>query len=275
MAERWPHTPLGRSVEVPERPAPELLVGIERALARAELGLEGAPPFRGLDLWNAYEVSWLDGRGRPRVAIGEWQIPADSPRLPESKSVKLYLQSYAMTRFDSAEAVRARVAADLSAACGAPVAVALVAAHGGNFALSEFPGEAVDDAAAVIAHYESPDPAMIAAQDDEEAAETLVFHGFRSLCPVTGQPDHATLQIRYRGPKLERAALLRYLASFRKHRAFHEACIERIFVDLWRRCEPRELTVYGRFCRRGGIDINPFRTSLRGVVPENPRLPRQ
>lgn len=274
MAPKWPELPLGKNVVVPERPAPELLVGIERALARAELGLKDALPFRGLDLWNAYELSWLDARGRPRVAIAEWQISAESPRIPESKSVKLYLQSFALSRFDSAEAVRARIAADLSQTCGASVAVALVAAHGGNFTLGELAGEELDDASAVIERYEDPQPSILKIMD-EEAAETLVFHGFRSLCPITAQPDHASLQIRYRGPRFERAALLRYLCAFRRHRDFHEACIERIFVDLWNRAHPRELTVYGRFCRRGGIDINPFRTSLRGLVPENPRLSRQ
>lgn len=274
MAGTWPELPLGRTVAVPEHPAPELLVGIERARGRAALGLESSLPFRGEDLWNAYEASWLDARGRPRVAIAEWQIPADSPNLPESKSVKLYLQSYALSRFESAEAVRARIAADLTKVCGAAVAVALVAAHGGNFIRAELSGDPLDEATTTIERYQDPQPELLAVME-EEVTETLVFHGFRSLCPVTGQPDHASVQIRYRGPRLERASLLRYLCAYRRHADFHEACIERIFVDLWRRAGPRELTVYGRFCRRGGIDINPFRTSLRGVVPENPRLPRQ
>ncbi|MCS6781536.1 MAG: hypothetical protein NZ555_17735, partial [Geminicoccaceae bacterium] len=166
-------------------------------------------------------------------------MPAESPSLLESKSVKLYLQGYAMSRQESADALRERIAADLGRACGAPVAVALVSPDAPELGFGSLGGEVIDELPVALDRYEDPDPGLLAADPEHPAAETLVCHLFRALCPVTGQPDHASIQIRYRGPRLERAALLRYLVAYRRHRAFHEACVERIFIDLWRRCEPR------------------------------------
>ena len=269
------HSPLGKPVDYAGHYDPSRLFPIPRAHNRAALDWDGSLPFFGWDVWNGYELSWLDARGKPRLALARIDVPAESANLIESKSLKLYLNGFMQTRIDSAEAVRARIAHDLSQAAGAAVQVRLdplEAAVGQS--LIALDGECIDDTPVDIAHYGPPAPQLLAC-DAAVVAETLVSHLFKSNCPVTGQPDWASVQIDYQGPRLDRAALLRYLVSFRDHAEFHEHCVERIFCDLWRRQRPQRLSVYARYTRRGGLDINPFRSSTAGPPPRNPRLPRQ
>lgn len=253
--------PLGRRVDYPRHYDAGLLHPIARAAGRRELGLaEGALPFTGHDRWQAYELSWLDPRGKPLVAAATFTVPADSPNLVESKSLKLYLNSFNATAFDDGEAVRQRIAADLSSAAGATVAVA--------FGLPPFaPSDDsalvvdIDDQQVDIAHYGPPRAELLAAVPGDAVEETLASALLKSNCPVTGQPDWADLRIAYRGPRIDRAGLLRYIASFRDHAGFHEQCVERIFVDLVARCAPQVLSVDARYTRRGGLDINPWRAT--------------
>jgi 7-cyano-7-deazaguanine reductase len=258
--------PLGRATPVPERYAPELLRGIERAPARRALELpEGALPFRGEDVWNAYELSWLAPSGQPRTALGLLRVPCESPRVVESKSLKLYLASLNQERLASPAQLVQRLSEELGRVAGAPVAVELAldwdreAPAGGGAPVVDL------DALEVAAqHYElAPELLRGAASGPaaEPVSELLQTHAFRSLCPVTRQPDWASVRIAYRGRAIERAALLRYLISYRRHSDFHESCVERIFWDIWRACAPERLSVEGRFARRGGLDINPFRSS--------------
>ena len=261
-------SPLGRKVEYSSRYAPELLFPIARAPKRAELGIVRNPPFYGLDLWNAYELSWLNPRGKPVVAIGSFHVPACSPRLVESKSLKLYLNSLNGSRFGSPEDVRQRIAADLTAAAGARVGVTVELLSGRpQRRLGEIRGELIDDIDVDIDTY-LPQPDFLGA--DTAAAmvdETLVSHLLKSNCLITGQPDWATLAVRYRGRPIDRAGLLRYVVSFRDHDEFHEQCVERIFMDIRRRCRPESLAVWARYTRRGGIDINPFRADAEDASP--------
>jgi 7-cyano-7-deazaguanine reductase len=268
-------SPLGRTVEAPRVYDPGLLFAMARAPKRAELGLPDPVPFHGVDIWNAYEIAWLDARGKPKVAIGEFRVPADSPNMVESKSLKLYLNSFAGTRFDNPEAVRGAMGADLSTATGATLAVLLRPPTAQGFAIEALEGDCIDDLPLAIDHYGPPQPELLLGDEEHSVSETLVSHLLKSNCPVTAQPDWASVQIRYSGPRLDRAGLLRYLVGYREQAEFHEQCVERIFMDLWTRVAPAELSVYARFTRRGGIDINPFRTSVRGAQVENPRLARQ
>jgi 7-cyano-7-deazaguanine reductase len=267
-------SPLGHATTYADAYDPRLLFPVERAPQRDALGFGAALPFRGTDLWTAYELTWLDARGKPEVAIATFAVPADSPCIVESKSVKLYLTSFNQARFAAAADVEAAIARDLGAAAGAPVAVTL--ALPATFAAlprAELAGECLDGIALACDGFEPAPQALAAAGPAVE--ETLVTRLFRSLCPVTGQPDYASVQVGYRGPRIGREGLLRYLVSFRRHPGFHEHCVERIFADVWRRCRPEALTVYARFTRRGGVDINPWRTSGDARAPVNARTARQ
>jgi 7-cyano-7-deazaguanine reductase len=260
----YPAAPLGRQVEYPEIVDPAVLFPIARAEARKPLGIDGDPlPFTGADIWNAWEFSWLDARGKPCVAVAELRVPCDSPNLVESKSVKLYLGGYAMTRFDHPQDARARISDDVSGKVGAPVEVALL--ESGAFdrlAVADFAGESLDDQQIEVSEYGPPQAAHLRLRDGARVVEeALVTRLFRSVCPVTGQPDWATVQVRYRGIPIDRAGLLRYLVSYRGQADFHEACVERMFHDIQRQCRPLSLLVYARFLRRGGIDINPWRAT--------------
>jgi 7-cyano-7-deazaguanine reductase len=263
--------PLGRATDYPERYDPALLHSMPRAPQREALGLAGELPFRGVDLWTAYEISWLDAGGKPQLAIGYLGVPADSPRLVESKSLKLYLGSFAQEKLDRAEAVRT-MEADLARACGAGVRVDLAGASDRSD-IAALPGESLDELPIATDVYE-PAPRFLEASG-AAVEETLRTALFRSRCPVTAQPDYGDVMIRYRGPRIDHAGLLRYLVSYRTHAAFHEACVESIFVDVLRRCAPSALTVYARFLRRGGIDINPFRSNFEVQPPGSARTPRQ
>ena len=267
-------SPLGKPSTPRDEYDPALLFPIERATQRAALGLSGALPFFGDDLWTAYELSWLGPRGKPEIAIGRFRVPAESPRLVESKSVKLYLNSFSQTRFASPVEVESRLHADLTAACGHPVAVDLVpAADFPQLRVAELAGESIDDLDIEVRDY-APQPDALVARGPV-AEETLVSELLKTNCPVTGQPDWGGVQVRYRGPGIDRAGLLRYVVSFRKHEGFHEHCVERMFVDLRDRCRPERLTVHARFTRRGGIEINPFRSDWEPPPAEGARAPRQ
>ena len=267
-------SPLGRAAKYPERHDPELLFSIERAPQRALLGLDGARPFGGVDLWTAYEVSWLDAAGKPQVAIATFAVPAASPRIIESKSVKLYLAGLNLTRFGAGAEVTATLAHDLSRAAGAPIAVTLSKPRGNKaWPHSDLAGICIDALPIAVDSFRPLPEALTAA--GRVRSETLYSRLFRSVCPVTGQPDYACVQIAYRGRRIDRAGLLRYLVSFRRHPGFHEHCVERMFADVWLRCQPETLSVYARFTRRGGIDINPYRSSGGGRPPVRVRTARQ
>jgi 7-cyano-7-deazaguanine reductase len=261
--------PLGHATGYPDRYDPSLLFAVSRAPQRAAIGIGDALPFTGTDVWTAYEHTWLDARGKPRIAMLSLAVPVDSPNIVESKSVKLYLGSFAQSKFDDDEQVRAVVARDLSAATGGAVAGSFLA----DARIETLPGDSIDDEDVAIDAYQV-DASLLRA-GGADVSETLRTDLFRSVCPVTGQPDYASVAITYRGPRIDRAALLRYLVSYREHAGFHEHCAERIFVDLLDRCGCESLTVHARFTRRGGIDINPFRTNAGVAVPANVRTPRQ
>ena len=247
---------LGREVAYPDRYDPGLLFPIPRAAGRNAIGVDADLPFIGHDRWHAYELSWLDLRGKPQVAVATLRVPCDSPYLIESKSLKLYLNSLNGDRIGSADEVCARIVKDLSACAGAPVRV--------QFGLPEVAvqnGQSIDEQALDINEYGPPNADHLAADANQVVEELLTSALLKSNCPVTGQPDWAHLSIRYRGPALDRAGLLRYLISFREHAEFHEQCVERIFHDLQQRCAPQWLQVEARYTRRGGLDINPYRSS--------------
>lgn len=267
---------LGRIVAAPAAYDPGLLFAIPRAPGRAELGIAEPLPFIGVDIWNAYEFGWLDARGKPRVALLEFRVPVASPNLVESKSFKLYLNSYMQHRVRDTDALRHMLADDLSTVAGAPVTVVLGTPTSKASSLIEnLDGELIDDLPIEIRHYGPPDPAMLHANPDAVVEESLVSHLLKSNCPVTGQPDWASVQVHYTGARLGRDGLLRYLVGFREHREFHEACVERIFRDILAACAPTRLSVYARYTRRGGIDINPFRATPGWMLPGNTRTSRQ
>ncbi|KAB7766816.1 NADPH-dependent 7-cyano-7-deazaguanine reductase QueF [Xanthomonas maliensis] len=249
---------LGREVAYPHGYDPALLFPIPRAAGREAIGVQaGALPFVGHDRWHAYELGWLDAHGKPCVATATLQIPADSPALIESKSLKLYLNSLNATRFNSAEAVRERIASDLSARAGADVLV--------EFGLPPIDpvgeGESIDALDVSIDDYGPPNADYLSTVGQAMVEEVLTSALLKSNCPVTGQPDWASVTLRYRGAAIDREGLLRYLVSFRDHAEFHEQCVERIFHDVLARCAPQWLVVEARYTRRGGLDINPLRHS--------------
>jgi len=253
---------------------PSLLQPVPRSLNRDDLGLRGELPFQGCDVWTLYELSWLNAKGKPVVAIGEAFVPATSPNLIESKSFKLYLNSFNQTRCDSLEAVQALLVQDLSGCAGAPVSVTLFTLDQAPHQIAQLPGECIDNLDIEVDGYEFDETLLQGAAGREIVEETLHSHLLKSNCLVTSQPDWGSVVIHYRGPRLDREKLLRYLISFRQHNEFHEQCIERIFTDLKHFCAPEKLTVHARYTRRGGLDINPFRSDWE-PVPANLRLIRQ
>jgi 7-cyano-7-deazaguanine reductase len=270
------HSPLGKSTVYADRYDAGLLFPIPRQGKRDEIGVSGADlPFHGVDIWNGYELSWLDTRGKPVVAVAEFRFPATTPNIVESKSFKLYLNSFAQERMVDASHVHDTLSRDLSAAAGGPVSVTLRTPDElAGTPLAEPEGVLLDTQELDFDNYGPPEAAFLASHDGH-VREVLVSHLLRSNCPVTGQPDWGSVQIAYTGAPIDRAGLLRYLVSFRNHTEFHEQCVERIFMDLSSRCAPDELAVYARYTRRGGLDINPFRSSDPLAVPGNPRGARQ
>ncbi|MDR0480072.1 MAG: NADPH-dependent 7-cyano-7-deazaguanine reductase QueF [Burkholderiaceae bacterium] len=276
-------SPLGKRASYPEHYDASLLYPIARAPLRATLGIAGQPLFLGADLWTAYELSWLNPRGKPQVALAHIIVPCESTHLIESKSLKLYLGSFSGTRFPSAEAVRERIERDLSAALWTgsdvqmPTVVRLIAPEQfDRQTVQEMDGLLLDRLDIECDDRDVPAPELLtAAFAEQPVEEVLTSRLLKSNCPVTGQPDWASVQIRYSGPQIDQTGLLRYIVSFRRHSEFHEHCVERMFMDIWTRCQPAKLTVYARYTRRGGIDINPWRTSHPGSMPAGARTARQ
>ncbi|MDR2690432.1 MAG: NADPH-dependent 7-cyano-7-deazaguanine reductase QueF [Azoarcus sp.] len=257
-----PHdSPLGKPTARRDTYAPELLFPMARQGKRDEIGVRGdALPFVGEDIWNAYELSWLDARGKPVVALARFRVPASSPGLIESKSLKLYLNAFNQQRMPDAETVRATIARDLSAAVGATVGVEVMPLAGYPQRRFAYPdGVCLDSLDIDIEHYRLCPDYLRA--DGAAVSETLYSHLLKSNCLVTGQPDWGMLAVRYTGPAIDRVGLLRYIVSFRQHNEFHEQCVERAFCDILARCQPTELTVWARYTRRGGLDINPLRAT--------------
>lgn len=271
-------SPLGRPTTYQAHYDPSLLFAIPRQYKRDEIGLgNGTLPFFGVDIWNAYEISWLNMRGKPQVAMARVTVPADSPNIVESKSFKLYLNSLNQTKLGGTEALLELLREDLSACVGAPVQVALTLPEDfSKVPIGELAGLLLDRLDIEVTEY-APDPSLL--QADQEAAiveETLVSHLLKSNCLVTGQPDWASVQIQYVGGAIDQAGLLQYLIGFREHNEFHEQCVERIFMDIMRQCRPQKLAVYARYTRRGGLDINPWRSNFStGKPPSNARNARQ
>jgi len=261
-----------------------LLFPIPRAGKRAEIGIAGAPPFLGGDLWTAFELSWLNLRGKPQVALAHFVVPCESVNIVESKSFKLYLNSFNNTRFADAAEVQARLRADITeavwrgATVQSSVGVKLIAPEKFDMEpVHELDGLSLDRLDVECTQYQ-PEPELLVVESvDEEApvTEVLVSNLLKSNCLVTGQPDWGSVQISYSGLPINQEGLLKYLVSFRNHNEFHEQCVERIFMDIWTRCKPVKLAVYARYTRRGGLDINPFRTSYPQPLPGNVRTARQ
>ncbi|ELX12243.1 NADPH-dependent 7-cyano-7-deazaguanine reductase QueF [Janthinobacterium sp. HH01] len=272
-------SPLGKTSAYRTDYAPELLFPIPRQGKRDEIGLGSGStlPFYGVDIWNAYEISWLNARGKPQVAIARITVPADSPNIIESKSFKLYLNSFNQTRLDSVVALKNLLQQDLSNGFGATVHISLTQPEEfGMVEMGELDGLLLDRLDIDVDHY-SPAPELLkAALDEEPVEEKLLSHLLKSNCLVTGQPDWASVQIHYAGPQIDQESLLRYLIGFREHNEFHEQCVERIFTDILRHCQPQQLAVYARYTRRGGLDINPWRSNFSTAQrPPNLRGARQ
>ncbi|MBU1359889.1 MAG: NADPH-dependent 7-cyano-7-deazaguanine reductase QueF [Gammaproteobacteria bacterium] len=274
---------LGRTSAYVDRYDAGLLYPISRATQRESMGIaESSLPFFGADLWTAYEVSWLNPRGKPQVAIARFTVPCETTNIIESKSFKLYLNSFNGSTFESADAVRDRLSSDLSEAHWrggsrtGGIGVNLVAPE--SFAreeIQELAGLDLDRLDIECTRYR-PAPELLSADALQvPVSETLTSRLLKSNCLVTGQPDWGSVQVRYTGPPIEQAGLLAYIVSFRDHNEFHEPCVERMFNDIWRRCRPTKLSVYARYTRRGGLDISPFRTSWPQALPASVRTARQ
>ncbi len=254
--------PLGKASDYPDKYAPDVLFPIPRVGNREALGLTAKLPFSGTDLWTAWELTWLSPSGKPEMAAAEIRVPADSPNIIESKSLKLYLNSFAMTAVDDEAGLVRMIEADLSERAGAPVGVSLFR----ESVVTGLPGNSLDGLDVETDTYDV-DPGLLACDGSERVAETWTSGLLRSLCPVTSQPDFGSVMVRYEGPRIKPESLLAYIISFREHQDFHEACVERMFVDLLPRCGMDKLTVFARYQRRGGLDINPYRSNFEASPP--------
>jgi 7-cyano-7-deazaguanine reductase len=264
---------LGKATEYREIYAPDLLQAVPRNMNRVELNLTSELPFSGTDRWNGYELSWLNVKGKPQVAIMRCEVPASSPNLVESKSFKLYLNSFNQSHFDSFEAVAEALTQDLSQCAGGEVKVMLFKpAEFSQMQIASFDAVSIDDLDIEVKNYQL-DPSNLTASG-ELIEETLTSDLLKSNCLITNQPDWGSIFIRYQGQQIDHQGLLRYLISFRQHNEFHEQCVERIFCDIMANCKPNKLSVYARYTRRGGLDINPFRSNFEQIYPEV-RLARQ
>ncbi|MEZ7848681.1 MAG: NADPH-dependent 7-cyano-7-deazaguanine reductase QueF [Polaromonas sp.] len=279
---------LGKASAYADEYDASLLFPIARAGKREEIDVSAQAPFFGADMWTAYELSWLNLRGKPQVALAQVVVPCETPNIIESKSFKLYLNSFNNSRFADASAVLALLRRDLSEAAwrGAvlPVTASAPPSIGVKLLLPDLfdrePLQELDglslDRLDIECNRYTPAPDLLSANADEASVtEVLTSHLLKSNCLVTGQPDWGSVQISYSGPSIDQEGLLRYLVSFRNHNEFHEQCVERIFMDIWRRCKPAKLAVYARYTRRGGLDINPFRTSYPQALPPAVRTARQ
>jgi len=270
---------LGQATPYPDQYDPSLLFPIPRSENRLKLDIKPnqALPFVGVDIWNAFELSWLNTKGKPQIALAEFQVPADSPNMIESKSFKLYLNSFNSARFEDEAAVREQLITDLSAVAGSKIATRINPTEAvSKKGMQEMTGVLMDRLDIEIDPSLSADPALLEVNESFGPIEQcLVSHLLKSNCPVTGQPDWASVQIRYQGRPILEEGLLRYLIGFRQKGEFHEHCVETIFTDIKRQCKPEKLSVYARYTRRGGLDINPFRTDHNAPWPENTRHARQ
>ena len=268
------NTMLGKSTEYIDTYSPALLTPIPRSLGRDVVGVH---TFKGVDVWRLYEITWINAKGMPIVAAGEIHLPAMSPFIVESKSLKLYIGSLTQTVINSVEEAAALIQRDVSKCVGAEVGVHIEPLSVWAQPIEKVPGVLLEDAVTdLTCHTYEPDASLLALADgDEVVEETLSSNLLRSRCPVTGQPDHASLIVQYRGRKIDRRALLAYIVSYRRHQGFHEQCAEQIFTDIMKRLAPDSLSVFACFTRRGGIDISPFRSTDLEVPAHIIRTPRQ
>ena len=264
---------LGRQTPVLHEYSPHILYPISRSLARQDLGLTQTLPFHGVDLWHAYELSWLDESGKPVVRVGRFSVPATSPNIVESKSFKLYLNSLNNCQFICDDDARNTITADISAAAQADVSLALFAVDDSALAGATLHGECLDECP-VGPRSGEPDARQLEVHPGNIVEEVLYSHLLRSLCPVTGQPDWATVWVHYRGAAIEHSSLLAYVVAYREHQDFHEQCLERMFCDISMRSGVDFLHMQAFYTRRGGLDISPFR-STHGHGEPLPRLNRQ
>ncbi|MDN3377133.1 MULTISPECIES: NADPH-dependent 7-cyano-7-deazaguanine reductase QueF [unclassified Pseudoalteromonas] len=267
---------LGQSTEYVDTYTPSLLFPIARKLNRDDLNIDEAKlPFKGQDIWTGYELSWLNNKGKPMVAVATFAFPCQTSHIIESKSFKLYLNSFNQTRFDSIEQVRTALENDLSHAVTMPITVTLYGADDFNcLPCTPLPGECIDDLDIEINDYDL-DANTLESESKEVVSETLHSHLLKSNCLITSQPDWASIIIRYTGEKICKESLLRYLISFRTHNEFHEQCVERIYCDLTGILNITDLEVYARYTRRGGLDINPYRSTYNDIVPFSVKINRQ
>jgi len=273
---------LGKSSAYVDHYDASLLFPLARSDKRAEIGALTNAPFFGADMWTAFELSWLNPRGKPQVALAHITVPCETTHLVESKSFKLYLNSFSNTVFADAAEVQRRIRTDISVAvwAGGPmqasVGVKLVLPElFDREPLYEMDGLSLDRLDIECSRY-APAPDLLRTEaDDQPVTEVLCSNLLKSNCLVTGQPDWGSVQISYTGLPINQEGLLQYLVSFRNHNEFHEHCVERIFMDIWTLCKPVKLSVYARYTRRGGLDINPFRTSHPQALPANVRTARQ
>lgn len=267
------HSLLGKDTNYPTAYQPDVLFPISRAPARENYAhVEGVQ--QGKDWWHVFEISWLNMSGVPQVAIGRITLPASSPNLIESKSLKLYFNSLNFAKFESKEAFIATVEKDLSKAAEADITLALF--HVDDLDITKPEGICIDDLTPNRLE-NHPDASLLAldTSSDEEVEVNLYSHLLRSNCPVTGQPDWGTVFIRYYGNQPCYESILAYIISYRQHNGFHEQCVEQIFADIWQNLKPQKLMVYATYTRRGGLDINPCRVSDLTWMPRPIRLARQ
>jgi len=267
---------LGQQTDYQGDYKPELLQAVPRSLNRKELACVEQQPFTGADVWHAYELSWLNSKGKPIVALGRFSLQASTPSIIESKSFKLYLNSFNQTSFTSTEHVVSTLRNDLSNVAGGEVDVELLAPDDISTLLpSVLPGDCIDDLDISVDSFSLSSDFLALKSEAKEVDETLHSHLLKSNCLITNQPDWASVIIEYSGLEIDREALLRYLISFRQHNEFHEQCVERIYCDILRVCKPLQLSVQALYTRRGGLDINPYRTSLGSQHAPNRRINRQ
>jgi 7-cyano-7-deazaguanine reductase len=268
---------LGKSTSYASQYDASLLFAFPRTQKRAEIGITSTLPFAGVDIWNAYELSWLNLRGKPQVALATFIVPADSPNIIESKSFKLYLNSFNQTRLESVEVFVALLKQDLSAGFGAPIQIELTLPEQfSTHRIAELDGLLLDRLEVEVDHFEPDVTLLISKENAPPVEEKLVSHLLKSNCLITGQPDWASIQIHYVGAPIDQAGLLKYLIGFRNHNEFGEQCVERIYMDILKNCQPQKLAVYARYTRRGGLDINPWRSNFSSKqFPSNARNARQ
>ena len=267
---------LGKSTDYADSYAPELLQAVPRSFNRQELGLNDEQPFYGCDVWHAYELSWLNDRGKPQVALARLIVPVESPNIVESKSLKLYFNSFNQTKISSQQSLEEMMLNDISQTVGSPIKIEIISPSANDFLKPvSLTGDCIDDLDIDINDY-SPNPELLKLEKASQyVTESLHSHLLKSNCLITNQPDWASVVIAYEGKQVDRESLLQYLVAFRQHNEFHEHCVERIFMDILRQCQPKTLSVHAMYTRRGGIDINPFRTTENEFEVPFSRVNRQ